>query len=335
MKQKKILLIGGNGALGVYLTEEALKVGYRVEVVCLEDEHSDDPNLTFINHSGKDFEFMSELVKNGYDAIVDFMVYPTLEEYIPFGNLYLQSTKHYLFLSTYRVYAGEYPITENSPRLLDVEKPTDFVCEKEYSIYKAEEEDYIRSTGYRNWTILRPSITYSKHRFQLTILEANTVVWRMRQGKTVILPEGAMNIQGTLSWAGDFGKSVIKLFFNEKAYGEAFTISTSEHHTWREIAEIYRKIGGLNYVTVDDKTFIDEIYDGNVYSYQQLKYDRCFNRVIDNAKLLEATGRKQSDYMKLEDGLRKELISYDDSSYIPGKTNDRMDQLLKKMGIEK
>lgn len=334
MKTKKILLIGGNGALGVYLTEEALKAGYQTDVVCLENEHSDDPNLTFINHSGKDLAFMTELVKNEYDAIVDFMIYPILEEYVPFGNLYLRSTKHYLFLSTYRVYAGEYPITENSSRLLDIEKPSDFVCEKEYSIYKAEEEDCIRSTGYRNWTILRPSITYSKHRFQLTILEADTLVWRMRHGKTVILPEGAMDIQGTLSWAGDFGKSVIRLIRNEKAYGEAFTVSTSEHHTWREIAEIYRKIGGLNYVTVDDKTFIDELYDGSVYAYQQLNYDRCFNRIIDNTKLLEATGRKQSDFMKLEDGLRRELASYDGSLYSE-KYNTRMDQLLAKMGIEK
>ena len=334
MKPKKILLIGGNGALGVYLTEEARKAGYQTDVVCLENEHSDDPNVTFINHSGKDFAFMSELIKKGYDAIVDFMIYCTLEEYIPFGDLYLKNTKHYLFLSTYRVYAGEYPITEDSPRLLDVEKPADFVCEREYSIYKAEEEDYIRSTGYRNWTILRPSITYSKHRFQLTILEADVLVWRMRRGKTVVLPEGAMNVQGTLSWAGDFGKSVIRLIRNEKAYGEAFTVSTSEHHTWKEIAEIYRKIGGLNYVTVDNKTFVDSIYGGNVYTYQQLNYDRCFNRVVDNTKLLEATGRKQSDFMKLEDGLRRELASYDGSLYCEN-YNERMDQLLAKMGIEK
>lgn len=333
MDTRKVLLVGGNGALGVYLTAEALKAGYQVDVVCLEEERSDDPNLVFIQHSANDLAFMTELVQKGYDVIVDFMIYHTLEEYVPFGELYLKNTKHYFFLSTYRVYAGGSPITENSPRLLDVEKPSDFVCEREYSIYKAEEENYIRSSGYRNWTILRPSITYSKHRFQLTILEANVFVWRMRHGKTVVLPEGAMNVQGTLSWAGDFGKSVVRLFLNEKAYGEAFTVSTSEHHTWREIADMYRKIGGLKYVTVDDKTFIDEIFDGSVYAYQQLKYDRCFDRVIDNSKLLDATGRSQSDHMRLEDGLRHELAAYDGSLYSEER-NEKMDRLLTKMGVE-
>ena len=331
---KKLLFIGGNGALGVYLIEEALKAGYKVDIVCFETVRSNDINLNYINHDGKDLRFMTELLKNGYNAIVDFIIYETLDEYKPFCDLYLKNTKHYLFLSSYRVYAGEYPITENSPRLLDVEKPSWFVKYKEYSIYKAEEEDYLRSTGYDNWTILRPSITYSKNRFQLTVLECDVFVWRMRNGKTVVLPEGAMDVQGTLSWAGDFGRSVIKLLFNEKAYRQAFTISTSEHHTWREIAEIYKKIGGLKYVTVDNDTFINEINGGSVYHRQQLLFDRCFNRIIDNSKLLDATGRRQEDFIRLEDGLKKELTAYDGLLYNKIK-NDNMDKLLKKTSLER
>lgn len=331
---KKLLFIGGNGALGVYLTEYALKCGYKVDIVCGEEVTSNNPDLRYYTHNGKDFEFMSELVKNGYDAIVDFLIYNRLEDYKPFGEMYLKNTKHYVFLSSYRVYAGEYPVTENSPRLLDIEKPNDFVCEREYAIYKAEEEDFIRSTGYKNWTILRPSITYSKRRFQLTILEGNVFVWRMRRGKTVVLPESAMSVEGTLSWAGDFGKAVIRLIFNEKAYGEAFTVSTAEHHTWKEIAELYKELGGLKYITVDDETFINELYDGSPYAKQQLLYDRCYNRIIDNSKLLSVTGLKQSDYMKLGDGLKMELSAYDGED-CNEPLNTKMDELLKKLKIEK
>lgn len=330
---KKILLVGGNGALGVYLTEEAVKAGYKVDVLCYEDAKSYNKNLTYINHDGKDIVFIAELLKNGYDAVVDFMIYHTVEEYKPFCDLYLKNTSHYLFLSSYRVYAGEFPITENSPRLLDVEKPSDFVFKNDYGIYKAEEENYIRSTGYKNWTILRPSITYSKRRFQLSMLEASVFVWRMRQGKTVVLPEGSMDIQGTLSWAGDFGKAVVRLILNERAFCEAFTISTSEHHTWREIAEIYKEIGGLDYITVDDEIFISELYDGWVCAKQQLIYDRCVNRVIDNSKLLAVTGLKQENFMKLKDGLKMELSSYDGKDYNES-MNLKMDALLKKMGKE-
>ena len=34
---KKVLLIGGSGALGVYLTEYLLDLGFNVDVVCVDD----------------------------------------------------------------------------------------------------------------------------------------------------------------------------------------------------------------------------------------------------------------------------------------------------------
>ncbi len=330
---KKILLIGGTGALGVYLTEETVRMGYDVTVLSMDDMTSDIDNLHYVQHNAQDLEFMKEFVKNGYDAIVDFMIYKTVDDCKPFADLYLNNTEHYVFLSSYRVYSGEYPITEETPRLLDIEKPADFVCPGEYSIYKAEQEDYIRSTGKKNWTFLRPSITYSKRRFQLTILEAHTFIWRMLNGKTVVLPESAMDAQGTLSWAGDFGKAVARLLFNPKAYCEAFTVGTAEHYTWREIAEIYKKIGGLKYITVDDDTFVNEVLRGNVYTRQQLTYDRCFNRVIDNTKLLNATGLKQEDFMPLEKGLAMELASYENNFRHPW-YDKFMDEYLEKHGLE-
>ena len=38
----KALLLGGTGALGVYLTEDLLKMGYKVDGVSLEDKKSDN-----------------------------------------------------------------------------------------------------------------------------------------------------------------------------------------------------------------------------------------------------------------------------------------------------
>ena len=334
MFMSKILLNGGNGALGVYLTEELAKEVHKIDVLCLENVVSKYSNVRYICHDGKDFSYLSSLVKNQYDAIVDFMVYPTVEEFEPYADLYLENTKHYLFTSTYRVYGGEYPITEDSPRLWDLlqqgKLPENFVEDYEYSIYKAKCEDYLSKKAQKNWTVIRPTITYSKARFQLTILEAGVLVHRMRAGKTVVLPQGAMDCEGTLSWAGDFGICVSKLILNENAFGQAYTIGTNEHHTWREIAEIYKKIGGLKYVTVDNETFINELFDGNVRTAQQLNYDRCYNRIVNNDKILEITHRKASDFMPLEKGLKMELDGYDNSIYDEN-TDKKMDKLLEKL----
>lgn len=330
----RILLNGGNGALGVYLTQELQKLGHDIDVLCLEEGLLKQSNIRYLRHDGKDFSYLKELMRNDYDAIVDFMVYPTIGEFVPYADLYLDNTKHYIFTSTYRVYGSEYPITEKSPRLWDLLRagklPEDFVEDYEYSIYKAKCEDYLLSGKKRNWSIIRPTITYSKARFQLTVLEAGTLIHRMRANKTVVLPEGAMDCEGTLSWAGDFGICVSKLVLNENAFGEAYTIGTSEHHTWREIAEIYKKIGGLEYITVDDDTFVNEIFGGSTATAQQLKYDRCYNRVIDNEKILKATNRKASDFMPLEQGLTMELENYDNAIYNVC-ADERMDRLLEKI----
>ena len=181
------------------------------------------------------------------------------------------------------------------------------MSEKEYSIYKAEGEEVLRASGYHNYTIVRPAITYSTCRFQLTILEANAFLGRLLSGKQVILPEGAMEKEATMSWAGDVAKMFAAVLFDPRAMGEAYTFSTAEHHTWREVGEMYRRIlGGREFVTVPNEDFI-ALLGGSVYTKQQLLYDRCFDRVVDNSKILALAGLKQEDLMPLEEGLRYEL----------------------------
>lgn len=333
--EKKVLLVGGTGALGVYLTEELLNMGYWVDVVSLDHPVSHHPRLNYYQGDAKNPEWVADLLKREYQAVVDFMIYPSMEDFACFDSLYLENTDHYLYLSSYRVYDNkEHPIRETSPRLLDMPQDSSFVAQGEYAIYKAEGEERLRQSGKKNWTILRPAITYSKRRFQLTILEANVFLPRMQQGKTVILPGPALQVQGTMSWAGDFGKMVSRLVLNPDAMGEAYTISTAEHHSWQEIAEIYREVAGLKYMGVDTETFLEIVNPGAVLSRQQLLYDRYFDRIIDNGKILNATGLKQSEFMPLKEGLALELGRLPrDLSWGESAAGERMDAYLQKMNL--
>ena len=326
---KKILVLGATGAMGLYLIPELLKKNYKVVGVSLDDAISEDDNLTYIKENAKDLTFLTELLKNNYDAVVDFMVYPSKEDFEKYQDLFLTSTKHYIYTSTYRVYADDSPLHENAKRLYDVSKPDDFVCDGEYGIYKAQQEDMLNNSGYKNYTIIRPAITYSKRRFQLVTLEADVVIHRMLNGKTVVLPEGAMDKQATMSWAGDVAKMICEIILNPKAYTQTYNVSTAEHITWREVAEIYEKIGNLKYITVDNQTYLDIVSWNPVYSKQQLLYDRCFNRIVDNSKILELCGLKQEELMPLENGLKKELseLNLNDILYNED-VNDKMDKYL-------
>lgn len=334
---KKVLIPGGTGAMGVYLVPELLKLGYEVDVISLDEVVSDNPRLRYIKANAKDEAFISEMLKNGYDAVVDFMIYPTKEQYETFIPLYLKNTKHYIFLSTYRVYANEeHPIRETSPRLLDVSKDQTLLTSGDYCIYKAQSEEFLKASEYSNWTAIRPAITYSKRRFQLITMEYELVVRRMLEGKTLVLPEPAMDTEATMSWAGDVAKMIARLVLNNKAMREIYSVCTSEHHTWREIAEMYKQIGGLKYITVDTDTFLNIIAPDNLYARQQLIYDRYFDRIMNNSKILEIAGMKQSELMPLMEGLQKELRVFEKEDITWGNSEayNRMDEYLAAKGIK-
>jgi len=307
---KKILVLGGTGAMGVYLVPKLAERGYRVDVVSLDDVVSDNPNINYIKMNALDDAPIYELLKNEYNAIVDFLIYANpRKNFKERMKMFLENTEHYLYFSTYRIYANDKIITENSPRLWNVSEDKEFLQESadEYSLYKAIGEDMLVESGYKNWSIIRPAITYSKFRYQLTTLEAHVVIYRMANNKTILLPQEAMDKQATMSWAGDVAEMLARIILNKEAYGEAYTVATAEHHTWSEIADYYTEIGGLKYKTVDAKTYVDVCFAGSKFAGWQLKYDRMFDRVIDNSKILNVTGMKQSELMPLRKGLEYEL----------------------------
>ena len=185
----------------------------------------------------------------------------------------------------------------------------------------------------KNWTAVRPAVTYSLMRYQLVTLEAPDTVGRAFAGKTVVVPEQARCRQATMSWAGDVAQMIAKLIFNERAFGEIFTVSTAEHHTWEEIAGYYKEICGMKTLWVDKEDYIRILSpDPYVTSARwQLEFDRLFDRVMDNSKILAATGMTQSDLMPLYDGLKHEIARCPRD--VKWRVNTGMDEYLCREGI--
>ena len=333
--QKRILVLGGTGAMGVYLIPKLRERGFCVTCVSFDDVKSGDPDLTYIKADAKDPGFREKLLAPGWDGIVDFMIYRT-PEFREVYKSFLEKTNHYIYLSTYRVYANEeHPIRETSPRLLDVSKDEVFMNAtsdlEDYALYKARGEEILKASCYDNWTAIRPAITYSKRRFQLCTLEAPLVVGRAMTGRKVVLPEAALDVEATMSWAGDVAEMIARLLFNKPALREVFTVATSEHNKWGEVAKIYNELIGLEYVATDIEKYL-EVWTGRKDSLNarwQLVYDRLFDRVIDNSKILEYTGLKQSELTSLHDGLKRELSALPKGyNWVENSANARMDAYI-------
>ena len=331
---KKVLVLGASGAMGRYIVPELARMGYGVDAVSLDapDPALDPPGVRRIQGNAKDEAVLAPLLARGYDGIVDFLIHPTAE-LMALPRL-AAATGHYVYLSSYRAYDGkDVPVRENSRLLLDSADDPLIRFSDDYSIYKARGEYVLRALPRRNWTIVRPSITFSTYRFQLVTLEAPLVVGRADRGKAVVLPETARGVQGTLTWAGDNARFIARLLFNERALGEAFTVATAEHHAWGEMAEIYASLRGLKAVWAPEEDFLRIVNPNpwNPGAAWQLRLDRLFERVIDNSKVLAATGLTQSDLMPTAKGLEAELAKvprgYD---WGPSAAGDRMDAWLAK-----
>lgn len=283
---KKILVFGGTGAMGVYLVDILSKTGlYQIDVTSRSDRQSKHPSIKYIKGNARDNEFMKALLLENYEVIIDFMNY-NLDEFSDRCKPLLSSCGQYVWFSSSRVYADSpTPITEDSPRLLEVSQDKDFLATNRYALRKARQEDLITMSGYKNYTIIRPYITYSNERLQLGIYEKEQWLYRILKGRDLVINKGIIDKQTTLTYGYDVSLAISKLINNQDALGRVIQIASSENMTWREILALYleiikkkREVSPRIYLS-DHMQAIDELYEGG---YNTI-YDRIYNRHFDSA----------------------------------------------------
>lgn len=308
LSEKTVLLIAGGGTLGTYTADELLQKGYDVDIICLEDKISDNKHLFYYKEYATT-EFLTKLFsEKHYNGIVNFIHYPDVEQYKPVHKLLCENTEHLIFLSSYRVYADlEHPVTENAPMLLDVSNDGDFLKNEKYAISKAKCEKFIRSeTAFKNWTIVRPVISFSERRLDIVVQSGHNVINLTKAGKAIPLPAASRYLTAGLDWAGNSGKLIANLLFKESATGEAYTISSAQNITWDEVAQYYTDLIGARFEWVTTEEF-KELYPQYKTNPYTLIYDRLFDRKIDNTKVLKATGLNKDSFTPIKKGIEIEL----------------------------
>ncbi len=302
---KKVLLIAGGGTLGRYTAKELLRKDCAVDVICLEDYTSDNPNLRYYQ-ANADLKYLTAFLKdNYYDGIVNFIHYTSVDDYKPVHKLLCSKTDQLIFLSSYRVYADlQHPITETAPLLADVVKDDEeFLKTENYALPKAGCEKYLREeSGTKNWTIVRPVISFSDKRFDLVTVSGQEIIDAAKSGKTILLPKAAKNLTAGLDWAGNSGKLIANLLFKKECFGEAYTVSSGQNLTWGEVADIYTRLTGVKFRWAETEEYVNTGHGGYI-----LIYDRLYDRAVDHTKILMATGLNKDDFTSVEEGIKIEL----------------------------
>lgn len=234
MSKQNILILGGTGAMGMSLVS-ILAADLNNEIVVTTRSRRDSAyeNVTYIKGNAMDNEFMNVLLRRmRWDAIVDFMSYDKKTFSLRYNN-FLDSTRQYVFISSARVYAPSNGLlTENSPRLLDICTNADYMKTEEYALSKAMQEDLLYKSGNKNYTVVRPSLTYNNERLQFALYEKEGWLGRYLRGKQIVFPENMKNLKQTFSHGEDVAKAIAKLIGNEKAMGETTHIAGAKAISW-------------------------------------------------------------------------------------------------------
>jgi nucleoside-diphosphate-sugar epimerase len=286
---RKVLVLGGTGAMGAHLVHLLANNGINTVVTSRKARQSEE-NVRYIQGNAHDIEFLKEVLREHWDVVINFMIYTT-EIFKERVDLLLNATDQYIFLSSARVYGNDEPvISEASPRLLESSHDKEFLATDEYALAKARQEDVLRNSGRKNWTIIRPYITYSENRLQLGVLEKEMWLYRALHGKTIVFSSDICEKLTTLTYGLDVASGIAAIIGKPEALGETFhiTVDKSKAKTWAEILDVYlavleKHLGHRPKVMLQNMDKFLELRPGNT-KYQVL-YDRLFNRVFDISKI--------------------------------------------------
>lgn len=287
----KILILGGTGAMGAYTSSLLAEKGNEVTITTMRSI-LDTRHIHYLHGNAHDIRFMTPVLEQHWDLIIDFMLYQ-FKEFKERVDKFLGATNRYVFLSSARVYAeSDEPISEDFPRLLDVCTDNSYLATEEYALAKAREENLLINNSRKNWIIIRPYITYADQKLQLGVYEKENWLYRVLHDRTLVFPSDISQHVTTLTYGYDVAKILLELSTKRDAEGEIFNIACNTTIHWSDVLTIYQEtlktvIGKILKVKMLDNS--NTIYAVMRNKYQ-VRFDRLFNRIFNSSKVESILG---------------------------------------------
>lgn len=286
----RILVIGGTGTMGKPLVD-LLRKDNSVFVAC-RNKTGEIEGVSFFYGDANDLSFLKSLLNCHYDSIVDFCWCSSIQFKKKYRFL-LDATDQYICLSSAAVVAdGVIPLRENSERFLDLCHPREDSCDYyDYQYEKARIEDLLINSGKRNWTIIRPHITYSENHIVWGEYNEEQFLLRAVLGKKVIAPQDMLRNLSSVTFSGDVAIMIKMLIGNTKALGQVVNVSNPVGLSWGqmldEIKQIIEEMGyPMKIYYIKNSLPLQRAFPSLSSRYTN---DRLLDRVFSNDKFKEIT----------------------------------------------
>ena len=232
-----VLVIGGTGVLSTDVCRLAAEKGFSVYALNRgRRKHLLDPAVQLITADVKNEPAGAVREKLGglfFDTVIDFIAF-TAEDVRKHLEIVSGKCGQFILVSSAAVYKrdGVGRITDESPagnRQWGYARNKCF-CEEKLKESFAEH--------CKNWTIVRPYVTYNDTRIPYPMNSDDnwTLINRILHGKPVVVWDDG-EARCTITHAKDFAAGAVGLFGNERAYGQSFNTTSDCVRSWKKILE--------------------------------------------------------------------------------------------------
>lgn len=277
--------------MGTPLCEILSDTGNDVIVTSRRKRVAKKSNIRYVEGNAKDLIFLKNFFSSErFDVIVDFMSYTT-DEFRQRVDILLDSTDHYIFISSARVFAESKDlINEYSPRVLDTTTDRKYLESDDYGLAKARQEDILRSMTRQNYTIIRPSLIYGKTRLQLGAFDKEHWLYRVLKGRSIVFSYDMEDKLTSMTSGFDAASSIVAIAGNRNTFGKIFNVADGVSYTWGQILTIYLDAleaitGERPKVVMTAKTI--RLYDKKART--QILNARGIDRCFDNRAIMALT----------------------------------------------
>lgn len=327
-----ILILGGSGILSTDFTKLCLDNKNEVYLLNRGKRKSfidDRAHLIIADIRNDSIESLKEkIASQKYDVVVDFLSFNS-EQMKKTLSVIEGIFTQYVFISSATAYI------KNDPDEIITEENEIGNRDWDYAYQKSLCEEYLTKQNI-NYTIIRPYVTFGVSRIPFPIIPDGyhyTLLQRIKENKPVVVLDNGEAIC-TLTCTKDFAVVLYKLLLNEKAYREAFHITSNNRQSWKKVYEVLCEI-------LQKEQHILSVSMSDVHHYLPefefiLKGDKGQNMLFDNSKVLNAIDGYNFEYT-IEKALKESVEYFENHSemqMIDYKWDGRCDYLANKKGVK-